>query len=213
MAGRDIGTVVLPSAPVKIFLTASVGARVARRRAQLDAPACRANISLRKKLKSATGWIASARFRRSSRRTTPTCVDSSDLTAEEVVDELGGRCGRLWSMNEAVYDASAAALRAMFSTVFRARVRGVENVPGSGPLIVASNHLSYFDPPALCHCPRRIRFMAKQELFEIPLLAPLIRTLGAYPVDRHGSPQAAIKRSRRDPQRGRGDRHLPRGRP
>ncbi len=98
-------------------------------------------------------------------------------------------------MNEGVYDATAAILRAMFSTVFRARVRGVENVPGSGPLIVASNHLSYFDPPALCYCPRRIRFMAKQELFEIPLLAPLIRTLGAYPVDRHGSPQAAIKRS------------------
>jgi 1-acyl-sn-glycerol-3-phosphate acyltransferase len=98
-------------------------------------------------------------------------------------------------MNDAVYDASAAVLRAMFSTVFRARVRGIENVPSSGPLIVASNHLSYFDPPALCYCPRRIRFMAKQELFEIPLLAPLIRTLGAYPVDRHGSPQAAIKRS------------------
>lgn len=98
-------------------------------------------------------------------------------------------------MNEAVYDASAAVLRAMFSTVFRARVRGIENVPSSGPLIVASNHLSYFDPPALCYCPRRIRFMAKQELFGIPLLAPLIRTLGAYPVDRHGSPQAAIKRS------------------
>ena len=37
MAGRDIGTVVLPDAPCKIFLTASVAARVARRRAQLDA--------------------------------------------------------------------------------------------------------------------------------------------------------------------------------
>ena len=37
MAGRDIGTVVLPDAPVKIFLTASVEARVARRRAQLEA--------------------------------------------------------------------------------------------------------------------------------------------------------------------------------
>jgi 1-acyl-sn-glycerol-3-phosphate acyltransferase len=98
-------------------------------------------------------------------------------------------------MNEAVYDACAATLRAFFSSVLRARVRGVENVPLDGPLIVASNHLSYFDPPALCYCPRRIRFMAKRELFEIPLLAPLIRTLGAYPVDRQGSPQAAIKQS------------------
>jgi 1-acyl-sn-glycerol-3-phosphate acyltransferase len=98
-------------------------------------------------------------------------------------------------MNTGLYDASAAMLRAMFSTVFRARVRGTENVPASGPLIVACNHLSYLDPPALCYCPRRIQFMAKRELFEIPLLAPLIRALGAYPVDRHGSPQAAIKQS------------------
>jgi 1-acyl-sn-glycerol-3-phosphate acyltransferase len=90
-------------------------------------------------------------------------------------------------MNVALYDASAAILRAMFSTVFRARVRGIENVPRDGPLIVACNHLSYLDPPALCYCPRHIRFMAKRELFEIPLLAPLIRALGAYPVDRHGS--------------------------
>jgi 1-acyl-sn-glycerol-3-phosphate acyltransferase len=98
-------------------------------------------------------------------------------------------------MNEAVYDASAAILRVLFSTVFRARVRGVENVPASGPVILACNHRSYLDPPALCYCPRRIRFMAKRELFEIPVLAPLIRTLGAYPVDRQGSPQAAIKQS------------------
>jgi 1-acyl-sn-glycerol-3-phosphate acyltransferase len=98
-------------------------------------------------------------------------------------------------MNAGLYDASAAFLRAMFSTVFRARVRGTENIPSSGPLIVACNHLSYLDPPALCYCPRRIQFMAKRELFEIPLLAPLIRALGAYPVDRHGSPQAAIKQS------------------
>jgi 1-acyl-sn-glycerol-3-phosphate acyltransferase len=98
-------------------------------------------------------------------------------------------------MNVALYDASAAILRAMFSTVFRARVRGIENVPRDGPLIVACNHLSYLDPPALCYCPRHIRFMAKRELFEIPLLAPLIRALGAYPVDRHGSPRAAIKES------------------
>jgi 1-acyl-sn-glycerol-3-phosphate acyltransferase len=37
--------------------------------------------------------------------------------------------------------------------------------------------------------------MAKRELFEIPVLAPLIRALGSYPVDRHGSPRAAIKES------------------
>ena len=142
-------------------------------------------------------------------------LDSSDLTADEVVEQICSAAGsrrRLCAMNEAVYDACAATLRAFFSSVLRARVRGVENVPLDGPLIVASNHLSYFDPPALCYCPRRIRFMAKRELFEIPLLAPLIRTLGAYPVDRQGSPQAAIKQSLAVLLRGgRRDRDLSRG--
>jgi 1-acyl-sn-glycerol-3-phosphate acyltransferase len=46
-----------------------------------------------------------------------------------------------------------------------------------------------------CFCPRRISYMAKRELFEIPVLGPLIRAVGAYPVDRQGSAKAAIKRS------------------
>ncbi len=55
----------------------------------------------------------------------------------------------------------------------------------SGPLIVACNHLSYLDPPIMgCLCPRRISYMAKKELFEMPVLGPMIRALGAYPVDR-----------------------------
>ena len=98
-------------------------------------------------------------------------------------------------MNPRAYDFAAATLRLIFRTVFRARAFGIENVPLDGPLIVACNHVSYLDPPGLCFCPRRISFMAKKELFEIPVLAPVIRAVGAYPVDRHGSAKAAIKRS------------------
>ena len=46
-----------------------------------------------------------------------------------------------------------------------------------------------------CLCPRRISYMAKKELFEVPVLGPAIRALGAYPVDRQGSATAAIRRS------------------
>jgi 1-acyl-sn-glycerol-3-phosphate acyltransferase len=98
-------------------------------------------------------------------------------------------------MNAALYDAAAFALRVIFRTVFRAHVYGVENVPRNGPLIVACNHVSYLDPPALCFCPRRITFMAKKELFAIPLLAQFMRALGTAPVDRRGSARSAIKRS------------------
>ncbi|HEY1655642.1 MAG TPA: lysophospholipid acyltransferase family protein [Candidatus Tumulicola sp.] len=98
-------------------------------------------------------------------------------------------------MNPRVYDFAAGTLRVIFRTLFRARAYGVENVPKDGALIVACNHISYLDPPGLCFCPRRISFMAKKELFAIPVLGPLISAVGAYPVDRQGSAKAAIKRS------------------
>jgi len=80
--------------------------------------------------------------------------------------------------------------------LWRTRVYGAQNVPRSGPLIIACNHLSVLDPPIVgAFCPRRLTFMAKVELFRIPILGPLIRALGAYPVDRAGNATGAIKRS------------------
>ncbi|HEY5256770.1 MAG TPA: lysophospholipid acyltransferase family protein [Candidatus Baltobacteraceae bacterium] len=80
--------------------------------------------------------------------------------------------------------------------LWRVRAYGRENVPLHGPLIIASNHRSNLDPPILgAYCPRRISYMAKSELFAIPVLGAMITSFGAYPVDRHGSATAAIKRS------------------
>jgi 1-acyl-sn-glycerol-3-phosphate acyltransferase len=99
-------------------------------------------------------------------------------------------------MNVAFYDFAKSIVRFMVRVVWRGRIVGTENVPAEGPLIVACNHLSYLDPPALGSvCPRRISYMAKKELFQIPVLGTVIRALGAYSVDRHGSATAAIKRS------------------
>lgn len=76
------------------------------------------------------------------------------------------------------------------------RVYGGENMPKTGPVIVACNHVSFFDPPVLGSAsPRRIQYMAKEQLFRIPVLGPAIRAVGAYPVDREGSATAAVKRS------------------
>lgn len=80
--------------------------------------------------------------------------------------------------------------------LWRAQAFGVENVPRTGPLIVACNHRAFLDPPVMgCFVPRQIYFMAKKELFDIPVLGPAIASVGAYPVDREGSAAAAIKRS------------------
>jgi 1-acyl-sn-glycerol-3-phosphate acyltransferase len=82
----------------------------------------------------------------------------------------------------------------MLSTYFRGRVYGIENVPQSGPLVVVSNHASYFDPPILSACLRRpVSYMAKEELFAIPVFNQAIRLYGAYPVKRGSADRSAIR--------------------
>lgn len=99
-------------------------------------------------------------------------------------------------MNTALYDIARNSFLAMFRTFWRMRVYGAQNVPKNGPLIIACNHVSYLDPPVLgTASPRRIAYMAKEELFRIPILGPAIAAVGAYPVDRKGSATSAIKRS------------------
>jgi len=73
----------------------------------------------------------------------------------------------------------------IFKVFFAVKIRGKENVPLKGGVILASNHLSYFDPIVLgLLTPRKINFMAKEELFENFLFRLLITKLGAFPVKR-----------------------------
>jgi 1-acyl-sn-glycerol-3-phosphate acyltransferase len=78
--------------------------------------------------------------------------------------------------------------------LWRYRAVGAENVPRTGALIVACNHISYLDPVALgVGLPRMLTYLAKKQLFEIPLLGPIIRACGAYPLDRNAGGVAAIR--------------------
>jgi len=82
----------------------------------------------------------------------------------------------------------------MFRILFRGRVIGRRNVPMQGSLVVVANHGSHLDPPLLGHAlGRPVAFMAKEELFRVPLLGPLIRALAAYPVKRGASDREAIR--------------------
>jgi len=93
-----------------------------------------------------------------------------------------------------VYRFSRFVCFVVLRTFWRFRVAGTEHVPPRGPLIVACNHVSYFDPPALgAASPRPLAYMAKRQLFRIPLLGPLLSALGAFPVDRSRGDVAAIK--------------------
>ena len=82
----------------------------------------------------------------------------------------------------------------IIASYFRGRVVGLENVPQTGGFIAVSNHASNFDPPILAAAVcRPVAFMAKEELFRVPVLKQIIRTYGAYPVKRGASDRSAIR--------------------
>jgi 1-acyl-sn-glycerol-3-phosphate acyltransferase len=82
----------------------------------------------------------------------------------------------------------------MLRFYFQGQTYGLENIPQIGPLIVAANHASDFDPPILSCCLRRpVSYMAKEELFRVPGLNTAIRLYGAYPVKRGSPDRSAIR--------------------
>ena len=96
-----------------------------------------------------------------------------------------------------LYSFLDVVLGILFRIFLRLEVHGAENIPKTGPLVIASNHLSLLDPPVIgVAAPRKVHFMAKQELF-VPVLGYIYKTLGAFPVKRGGADggadRAAIK--------------------
>ena len=84
--------------------------------------------------------------------------------------------------------------RVLASVVLGGRAYGAENFPGSGAYILASNHISYFDPLFVASYTRRpLHFFAKRELFEIPLFGSILRKVNAHPVRRGVFDRTAIK--------------------
>ena len=93
-----------------------------------------------------------------------------------------------------LYRALKPVAVALMRLLFRLEVHGREQVPAAGPLLLVSNHVSLLDPPIVGGAsPRDLHFMAKEELFGIPLLGWLIRRLNARPVKRDGSDGRALK--------------------
>lgn len=93
------------------------------------------------------------------------------------------------------YRICYAIFAGLVGFLFRIRVTGRENEPDQGGFIVCANHISATDAVVLCYAFRKhqVCFMAKKELFKIPLLSGLIRVLGAFPIDRGGNDVGAIK--------------------
>ncbi|MCX7568957.1 lysophospholipid acyltransferase family protein [Tumebacillus sp. DT12] len=93
-----------------------------------------------------------------------------------------------------LYGFFRALFRGYFQVFHRWQVSGAENVPQNGAVIIAANHISNLDPPLVgSGCRRKVNFMAKAELFKIPVLGWLIRDFGAFPVRRGAGDRAALR--------------------
>lgn len=228
MDGRDIGTVILPDADVKIFLTASPEARARRRVTQLEQKG--ETVSYDEILAAMQERDA----RDSGRSVAPlraaedaVLLDTSALTLDEsiaaakqiVCDSLAAKgialptaekeaetlCkvpqkkqidGGTDRNNRGFYMWMRKYAAGLIRACMRVRTYGAEREQTEGALIVCANHTAMLDVLSLAiSFKRQLRYLAKKELFSVPLLAPLIRSLGAYAVDRGTGDVAAIKKT------------------
>jgi 1-acyl-sn-glycerol-3-phosphate acyltransferase len=96
-----------------------------------------------------------------------------------------------------VYLLARIVLTPLCVVLFRVRVRGRRNVPASGPVLLAPNHFSLWDH-FFCgiYLRRRIRFMAKSQLFKNPVLTAILVHGGAFPVRRGLRDEVAMQTAR-----------------
>ncbi|CAM3159083.1 lysophospholipid acyltransferase family protein [Sporolactobacillus spathodeae] len=77
---------------------------------------------------------------------------------------------------------------------FRIEVKGQENLPDEGPVLICCNHRSNFDPPLIgISLKRQLSFVAKEELFQVPVLGSILRQVNAFPIKRGTGDRGAIR--------------------
>ncbi len=92
------------------------------------------------------------------------------------------------------YAGATALMKLLLICLTRWHVEGKENVPRRGPLIIVANHLSVIDPPLLgASIPRRVTFMAKEELFQSAFSKAVVERYGAFPVRRGQLDKQALR--------------------
>jgi len=92
-----------------------------------------------------------------------------------------------------IYAVTNVVLTVLLKVFYRFSVIGRENL-GTGPVVVVANHTSYLDPVVIgVAAPRAVYFMAKEELFNVPVLGWYIKQLHAFPVKRESVDRAMLR--------------------
>ncbi len=208
--GRDVATVIFPDADLKIYLDASVEKRAQRRKLEYQTRGETVHLEelageMRRRdeadksreegaLKIAPGSV---------------CIDTTGLSIEQQVEKILKLAGERFDVFKTgehkvhpygkrmkwFYFLAWSFVRNLGRILWRLSWDGVENIPKEGAVIIASNHISYCDPPLVAvSCPREVHFMAKKELFSIPVLGFLIWRLNAFPIHRQGVDRQALEK-------------------
>ena len=103
------------------------------------------------------------------------------------------------SRNPVYAVATATSIAAFRLLQWDVRVAGAEHVPGTGPALIATNHIGYLDFVFVGYAARRahgrrVRFVAKREVFDHPVSGPLMRAMNHIPVDRDGRARDLVRR-------------------
>lgn len=93
-----------------------------------------------------------------------------------------------------LYPLGKFLISTIFYPLYRIEVTGKENFPKEGGVLLCTNHIDNLDPPVVgITCPREVHFMAKEELFQMPVLKSVLPKVQAFPVKRGMSDREAFR--------------------
>jgi cytidylate kinase len=219
LEGRDMGTVVVPAADVKVFLTASIEERARRRQLQLQAQGAAQSLDQLIADITARDAYDSGRELAPLRKADDAVeIDTTGMSIEQVVSAVcalasakrldlpvgAAEAPRKWPLSRLargplddwLYRFAYGLIPPLFRLLWRMRIKGLEHFPATGAVVVACNHRSNLDPFFLgSACPREIHFMAKAEIWKFKPLGRLVDRLGTFPVNRGEADRRAVKRA------------------
>jgi CMP/dCMP kinase len=194
VAGRDIGTVVLPSAHVKIFLTANPKIRAHRRfldeKGRLSEEKILTALKIRDE-RDSTRDVAPLKPAE-----TATIIDSSKMSKKQVIREILNLSKKYLKsiIISKWWRFSYFVSRTLSRWLFKIEIYGRGNIPATGPVVVIANHASLLDVFFVGQSlPRMGSYIGKEELFKIPVIAACVRGFGAIPVKRGGVGKEMVK--------------------